>query len=121
MLTRLTRFKRALISSSDTYFCLCLKTWFYQCLRVAHFSRGILSVVVIIYHKERHEQEQYKADCRWHMQRHKRKKLQQHLTRTKSIMPLKAKRLDETGKVYFLESTYTQITVTFLARLTAQG
>lgn len=45
----------------------------------------------------------------------------QHLTRTKDIIALKAKRLNETGKVYFLESTYTQITVTFLAELAAQG
>lgn len=38
---------------------------------------------------------------------------------TEDIIALKAKRLNETGKVYFLESTYTQITVTFLAQLAA--
>lgn len=48
-------------------------------------------------------------------QRKVERQFQQHLTRTKDIIALKAKRLNETGKVYFLESTYTQITVTFLA------
>lgn len=51
----------------------------------------------------------------------KNRQFHQHLTRTKDIIALKAKRLNETGKVYFLESTYAQITVTFLAALAARG
>lgn len=42
-------------------------------------------------------------------------------TRREDITALKAKRLNEKGKLYFLESTYTQITETFLARLAAHG
>lgn len=64
------------------------------------------------------------CDCRCHAKktqaREKQRQFRQHLTRTEDIIALKAKRLNETGKVYFLESTYTQITVTFLAEFAAQ-
>lgn len=47
------------------------------------------------------------------------RRFHQLLNCTKAIIALKSKRVNETGKVYFLECTYTQITVTFLAELVA--
>lgn len=47
------------------------------------------------------------SNCRCHKPAEKQRQLHEHLTRTRDIIALKAERLDETGKVYFSESTYT--------------
>lgn len=91
--------------------------------RVQYIFLFLLSSLFIAQVEREIGELQVNCNCRCHAERHRpeakknERQFPQHLTRTKDIIALRAKRLNETGKVYFLESTYTQITVTFLAAL----
>lgn len=119
---RLRRKDRERQRERGTSICLCQNRWYHRAVKCGiFFKMKALVAVAIIYHTqmERELRElQVNCNCRCHAekdtrQRKTQRQFHRHLTRTKDIMALKAKRLNETGKSVFLgihlHSNYSDI------------